>query len=311
MVVTIEESKTSLRAALQFSRWRKWQIDALLVLVALIWGSTFLVVKDTIELCGPFTFLVARFSIGAITLALIFRKRIVRLTQQEIKWGALIGLFLFGAYSLQTVGLQFTSFSKAGFITGLYVPLVPILAIFMLKQWPTFGAVVGVILSLLGLLLLSLGNDFNLEFGIGEWLVLGCAIACAFHTVSVSKFSPGVDAINLAIVQIAMVALLSFISMPLAGEPMTLPPLPVWGSALAMGVVATAFNLAIMNRVQQFVSSTHATLIYALEPAFAGLLGFFVGESFSLPAVFGCILIFLGMISSEMTFAKLRRKPLD
>lgn len=308
MAITIEESQTSVRAALQFSRWHKWQIDALLVLVALIWGSTFLVVKDTIQLCGPFTFLVARFAIGAITLALIFRKRIVRLNRRELKWGVVIGLFLFAAYALQTVGLQYTTSSKAGFITGLYVPLVPILAIFMLKQWPTFGAMVGVILSLLGLLLLSLGNDFNLQFGLGEWLVLGCAIACAFHTVSVSKFAPGVDAINLAIVQIAMVALLSFISMPLAGEPMALPSLPVWGSALVMGVLATAFNLAVMNRVQQFMSSTHATLIYALEPAFAGLFGFLAGESLSLPGWFGCLFIFLGMISSEMTFAKLRRK---
>src|SRR6266487_3777511 len=187
------EPTTNLRYQLpQSERWRKVKVNVLLVFVSMIWGSTFLIVQDTIKLTGPFTFLAMRFSIGALALALIFHRRLALITRAEIITGSIIGLFLFGTYALQTTGFQFT-------------------------------------------------------FGLGELLVMGCAIACALHVIFIGKFAPGVDAINLAIVQIALTALLSFIAMPIAREPFVLPPLPVWGSALFMGVAATAFALVVMN----------------------------------------------------------------
>jgi drug/metabolite transporter (DMT)-like permease len=281
--------------------------------MALIWGSTFLVVKDALQFCGPFIFLTLRFVFGGLTLVVLFRRRLARLTRAELRAGLLIGLFAFGAYAFQTVGLQFTSASKAGFITGLYVPLVPVLAVFMLKQKPALGAIIGVLLSVAGLFLLSLSADFDFQVGPGEWLMLGSAVCAALHIVSVSKFAPKSDPLNLTIVQIGVVAVLSFIAVPLAGEGLAIPPLPVWGAALFMGVIATALALAVMNRVQQFVSSTRATLIYALEPVFAGLFGYLAGETLSLPAWMGCALIFLGMICAELKLANLpllrRLKP--
>ena len=116
------------------------------------------------------------------------------------------------------------------------------------------------------------------------------------------------DAINLAIVQIAFTAVLSLAATPIAREPFVLPPLPVWGSALFMGVAATAFALAVMNKVQQFVSSTHATLIYALELVWVGMLGYAVGDQLSLFAWIGCASIFLGIITSELPLAETLKK---
>jgi drug/metabolite transporter (DMT)-like permease len=299
---------TSLRSQLpQSERWRKVKVNALLILVTMIWGSTFLIVQQTIRLTDPFTFLAMRFSIGALVLAVIFRKRLAQITYAEIITGSIIGLFLFGTYALQTIGLQYTTSSKAAFITAMYVPLVAILAVPMLHQKPTLGSLLGVMLSVTGVILISVNSSFRFTFGLGEFLVMGCAIASALHVILISKFAPRVDAINLALVQIAFTAILSIIAMPIAREPFVLPPLPVWGSALFMGVAATAFALATMNRVQQFVSSTQATLIYALEPVWAAMLGYLAGEQLSLFAWIGCGCILLGMITGELRLSRMKK----
>jgi drug/metabolite transporter (DMT)-like permease len=300
---------SSLRSQLsQLERWRKVKVNALLVLVTMIWGSTFLIVQHTLTLTGPFTFLALRFSIGAIVLGAIFHKRLARITSAEIIMGSIIGLFLFATYALQTTGLQYISSSKAGFISGLYVPLVAILAVPVLHQKPTLGSMLGVALSLTGIILISLNKSFQFTFGLGEMLVLGCAVTSALHIIFISKFSPRVDAINLALVQIAFTALLSFIAMPIAREPFVMPPLPVWESALFMGVAATAFALAVMNRAQQFVSSTQATLIYALELVWVGMLGYVAGDQLSLYGWIGCGFILLGMVAGELRLTRLFKR---
>ncbi|HZT99487.1 MAG TPA: DMT family transporter, partial [Ktedonobacteraceae bacterium] len=129
----------------------------------------------------------------------------------------------------------------------------------------------------------------------------------ALHVIAISKFAPRADAMNLALVQTALTAILSLIVMPIAGEPFVLPPLPVWGSALFLGVAATAFALAVMNRAQQVVSSVQATLIYAMEPVWAGIFGFLAGERLSIFAWMGCGCIFLGMIVGELKLARLKK----
>lgn len=300
---------TSLRSQLfQTERWRNVKINALLVFVTMIWGSTFLIVQQTIKLTGPFTFLAMRFCIATLVLAVIFHKRLARITHAELFTGSLIGVFLFSTYALQTTGLQYITSSKAGFITGMYVPLVAILAVPLLRQKPTLSSIVGVIFSVAGVTLISVNRSFQFTFGLGELLVMGCALTSALHVIFISKFAPRVDAINLAIVQIAFTAVLSLIAIPIASEPFVLPPLPVWGSALFMGVAATAFALAVMNKVQQFVTSTHATLIYALELVWVAMLGYAAGEQLSLFAWIGCASIFLGIITSELPLAEVLQK---
>lgn len=295
-------------AQYQTTNWRRWQVDLLLILVTLIWGSTFLVVQNSIKTVEPFTFIALRFGFGALTLALLFWKQLRRLTRAELLGGSLIGLFLFGGYVFQTLGLQFTTTSKVGFITGLNVVMVPIFSILILRQWPNLGATNGVILAAIGMFMLSIGDKFDLVFGLGEALVFGCAVCFALHIVLISRYAPRLNPYNLAIVQIAMTSLLSFLCIIPAGEPLVLPPDSAWPAIIFMGVVATAFTFATMNRVQQFTTSTRAALIYSLEPVFAGIFGYLAGEALSLPAWVGCALIFTGMISSEIRLKKNREE---
>jgi drug/metabolite transporter (DMT)-like permease len=275
--------------------------DALLVLITLIWGSTFLIVKNAVSLIGPFTYLALSYSIGSLTLALLFHRRLRRITRAELLSGLVLGMILFTAYALQTIGLQYTTVSKAGFITGLYVPLVPVFAFLLLRQRPTQGAIVGIALSFSGLFWLSFNDKFNLAFGPGETLILGAAITFALHIVSVSKFAPHVDAINLAVVQLTLTSLLSFIAIPIAREPFIMPPMVVWGSVLFMGVMDVAFTLSMMIWIQQIVSGTRAALIYALEPMWAALFGFMLaGDKLGLLAWIGCGFILSGLIIGRM-----------
>ncbi|MBC8163297.1 MAG: DMT family transporter [Roseiflexaceae bacterium] len=280
--------------------WSRGGMIALLMLATLIWGSTFLVVQQTLALVGPFTFLTLRFAVATLALAVIFRRRLRALRASELRAGALIGVVIFAAFSLQTLGLQYITSSKAGFITSLYVPLVPLFAIVFLRQWPSALAWLGVAISLSGLLLLSLNDQLTLALGRGEWLMLGCAVACALHIVAVGKYAPQADPIRLTVVQLAITTLLCALAVPITGEPLVEPPALVWGSVLFIGLLATAFCLAAMNFTQQHISSVQATLIYALEPAWAGLFGFLAGEALATLAWVGCGLIFAGLIVSSL-----------
>ena len=187
----------------------------------------------------------------------------------------------------------------------MYVPLVAILAIPLLKQKPALGGILGILLSMIGLILLSIKNGFQITIGPGEILALACAFASALHVICISKFAPKADSINLTIVQIALTALLSFVAMPIAREPFSFPPLAVWGSALFLEVVATAFCLAVMNWVQQFVSSTAAAMFYALELVWVSVIGHFAGDNLSLLGWIGCASMLSSMVVGELRLSRI------
>jgi drug/metabolite transporter (DMT)-like permease len=286
------------------SLWQRIGPVVVLILATIIWGSTFLLTQNAIKLSAPFPYLFFCFGFGALTLSLIFRRQIVHITRTEIKGGVLIGFLLFVSYALQTFGLQYTTSSKSGFITGLYVPLVPIFAFFLLRQRPAIGALIGVALSLSGLFLLSLGNTLNFTFGLGELLTLGCALVFALQIITVGIFAPRVNAANITIIQLASTALFNLLAIPFAHETLLVSALPFWLAILFMGTADMAFCYIAMNWAQRFVSSTRASLIYALEPVWAGFFGCLAGQTLSLPAWFGCACIFLGMIAGSIRWHK-------
>jgi len=306
-LVEATNSTRSLQTSIE--RERKLRANVLLIVVTLIWGSSFLIVQDTLTLVGPFTFLAMRFGFAVLVLAFLFRNRLIHITYIEIAAGSIIGLFLFAAYAFQTVALQYSTSSKVGFISGMYVPLVAILAIPLLKQKPALGGILGIILSTFGLILVSIKNGFQIALGPGELLALACAFTSALHVISISKFAPKADAIKLTIVQIAIVGLLSLVSMPIAREPFSMPPFPAWGSALFLGVVATAFCLAVMNWVQQFVSGTKAAMFYALELVWVSVFGHFAGDNLSLLGWIGCASILSSMVVGELRLSRIVNAP--
>ncbi|MHB0869661.1 MAG: DMT family transporter [Chloroflexota bacterium] len=278
---------------------KQLQADLWLAMVALIWGSTFVVVKNELASIGPLAFVALRFTFAFLFMALLMRGSLARIGRRQLAAGALIGVFLFGGYALQTVGLRYTTASKAAFITGLCVVLAPLFARLLLRHSPSLHAVLGVVLATVGLALLSLVDSLSLA--LGDLLVLGCAASFALHIVAVSRFAPRMDPVALTTVQIGMVALGGAVAMAM------LEPIPtglgmgsVWVAAL-MGLFATALAFTIQNRVQVFTTPTHTALVLSLEPVFGAIFAYLLaGERLGAREIVGCALILAGMLIAEL-----------
>src|SRR5690606_28606462 len=143
----------------------RWQADATLALIALIWGSTFVLVKNALDAIEPMTFVGWRFWLASVFLVILFWRRMRGLTRGEALAGGLIGIWLALGYIFQTIGLQTTTSAKAGFITGLSVVIVPVLATLLLRRPPGRGAVAGIVAATVGLGLLSLDRDLSVQSG--------------------------------------------------------------------------------------------------------------------------------------------------
>ena len=154
-----------------------------------------------------------------------------------------------------------------------------------------------------------MNKDFNLVFGLGEMLILGCAVALALHIVFLGRFAPQADAMNLTIVQMATTSFLSFIAAVLTRQSLALPETFIaWGVVLFMGILDLALCIAIINWSQRFVSSSHAALIYACEPVWAGIFGTLIGQTLTPFAWIGGGCICLGMVLGELSLPSLRSR---
>ncbi len=278
--------------------------DLLLLGVTAIWGGTFVMVKDAVSGYPVFGFLAIRFALASLTLLLFCARRLRGLSWRDWGAGALIGLFLFAGYALQTIGLQYASASKAGLITGLSVVLVPLLAGLIGRQKPQGAAILGVVLATVGLGLLTVDPSDGLAIEPGDLILLGCAMGFAAHIVAVSVAAPRVDPLALTWVQVTMVAVLSMAIALVDGTPWQIPTSKVWYAAAFTGVLATALAFALQNIMQQFTTSTHTALIFAAEPVFAALFGVLLaGESLLPRGIAGGILIVFGTMISEIPWA--------
>jgi len=278
---------------------QQWQADALLLLVALIWGSTFVLVKQSVAHFPVYAFLCLRFALAALVLLFLSAQRLRALRLHTAGAGVAIGMLLFGGYAFQTVGLQYTTASKAGFITGLSVVIVPVLSTVLLKHMPERYALLGGVLSAVGLAVLTLERDLTPAHG--DLLVLACAFCFALHITAVSKFAPQTDALALTVVQVTVVALFSGVaSLTTSGW---LWPIPgnIWLAAAFTGMLATALAFTIQNRMQALTTATRTALIFATEPVFAAVFGYFLaGERLTNRGLLGCSLILLGMLFAEL-----------
>lgn len=283
--------------------------ELVLVLVTLVWGGTFLLSQVALRETGPFGLLAVRFSVAAAALSLLFFRRVRGLTRAELRTGAAIGVVTFAAYALQTAGLQHIPSSRSAFLVAMYVPVVPLLQLALLRRAPRASAWAGIALSFAGLVMLSAGEGLTPALGRGDWLTLGGALASALQIVLVSRWAPGTDPIRLALVQLAAVAVLSLLALPVSGEGMpALTPLVVW-AGIALGLFATAFVMAAMNWAQQTVPATRATVIYAMEPVWGGAVGALAGEVMTRGTVGGSALIVLGVLVSELAWPRRRTRP--
>lgn len=280
---------------------KTWQADILLLAVALVWGSTFILVKNALEGITPFTFLAIRFIIAFLCLLLIRRPGKKLFSKQLWQAGLVIGIFLFTGYTLQTIGLMFTTATNAGFITGLSVVLVPFLSIFLLKKLPNKYVVGGSILAAAGLAFLSLGPGLSIR--LGDLLVFGCACGFALHIIFVGRYADKFEPNLLAMIQILIVGMLSLImSFILPME--TMPKVWTGQVIAALGItsiLATAFAFIVQNNIQRYTSPSRTALILSTEPVFAAITSISLGgEPLTVKIMLGAILVLGGIFLAEL-----------
>lgn len=276
----------------------RWQADFALVIITVIWGGTFVMVKTALDAVGPATFIAFRFVIATLALLLIFHRRLAVINREEIRAGSLIGLCLGAGYILQTIGLQYTTTGKTGFITGLTVVIVPILAAVLFRKPPGWGAIAGILVAAVGLGFLTL--DENLRIHEGDLWVLGGVIGFAFQIVAISHFAPRYDPIRLSVAQTATAAVLATVTGFLFETPSVRLPLDTWGAIVFTGLIATALVFSLQITVQKFTTPTHTALIFSLEPVFAALFGWWwAHEVLGWKELIGCSLILSGILMAE------------
>jgi drug/metabolite transporter (DMT)-like permease len=280
-----------------------------LVLVTAVWGVTFVQVKDAVAVYPVLAFLALRFAIASGTLAIPAAARVRRLGRRGAGAGVLAGLLLAAGYVLQTLGLERTTVSSAGFVTGMYVVLTPVLALVCFRIGIPGAAWAGVALATLGLGLLAGVPGGSVS---GDLLVLGGAAVYALQIVALERFAPRYDALAFTLVEM----LAAFGVLLVAAAPSL--PVPhgwtVWGALLVTGVFASALGFLVQTWVQRRSSATRTALVFALEPVWAAAFGFaLAGDRLGAVGLAGCAVIMAGIVLAEPAAAaalvRLVRRP--
>jgi len=282
---------------IRFSRFSK--AECVLVLITMIWGGTFLLVQHAMTVSGPMFFVGLRFAAAAAIVALFSWRHLRELTLFEVKAGSFIGVAIMLGYGLQTVGLQSIPSSQSAFITALYVPFVPLLQWLVMGRRPGLMPSIGIMLAFTGLMLLSGPSGASLNFSPGEIATLTSAVAIAAEIILISTFAGQVDVRRVTVVQLAVTAVLSFLLVVPTGEVIPDFSWLLLATALGLGAASAAIQVA-MNWAQKSVSPTRATLIYAGEPVWAGIVGRMAGERLPAIALVGAGLIVVAVIVSEL-----------
>jgi drug/metabolite transporter (DMT)-like permease len=279
-----------------------------LALVAFIWGSTFVIVKQALPDVSTVYFLFLRFSLASVCMFILFAAAFRKMTRREL-WsglgaGALAGVFLWLGFILQTLGLKYTTAGNSGFLTGLYIVLVPIIGAAILRKRPTSLEIAGIGVAAAGMVVMtfpSLAANFNMNRG--DLLTIGCAVAFAFHLLTVGYYSQRRKTEALALGQVACAALLSGCSLRL--EPLHI----VWNHAvilalLVTAIFATAAAFAIQTWAQRYTTPTRTALIFSLEPVIALVTAVVAGgETVTAYAIAGGALILTGILAVELKHA--------
>lgn len=304
--VKVRPRMNALRAAIAQRLGGARASEAALVGITMIWGTTFLLVHQTLATAGPLMLIGLRFGVAALVLGLVFAPIMRGLTRRELLAGTAVGIAIFLGYTLQAYGMQTIPSSKSAFITALYVPLVPLLQWAVMRKKPHAMAWVGIALAFGGLVLLAGPDGASLGLGRGELLTMIATLAIAAEILLVGMFAGAVDVRRVSVVQLMVASLTAFALMPAMGE--SVPEFSwflvaaVVGLGLASGVIQVTMNWA-----QKRVSPTRATLIYAGEPVWAGLVGRLAGERLPGLALLGAALIVLGVVVSELRLPRRNR----
>ena len=268
-----------------------------LVAVTAVWGVTFVQVKDAVELYPLFAFLAVRFAIASIVLAGPAASRLRSLGRSGLVAGSALGFLLALGYGLQTAGLERTTVSSAGFITGLYVVFTPLLALLLFRTRVGGAVWVGVALAVVGLAMLS---GVGAGAPLGDLLVLLGSAAYSVQIVLMERYAPRYDPIAFTQAEL-LAAFVGFAVIAVALGQVEVPHgWTVWGALLVTGIFASALAFLVQTWAQQRTSATRTALAFALEPVWAGIFGFWLaGDRLGAVGWGGCAVIMAGIVVAE------------
>jgi drug/metabolite transporter (DMT)-like permease len=275
-------------------------------MIAFIWGSTFVLVKEALNDASPLVLNSARMVVAAVLLAIFYRKKIAVLTKPALIAGVVVGIFLYLGYAFQTSGLKLTTPSKSAFLTGTSSVLVPLMLVAIWHVRIHLWRVAGIVLALIGLFLMTVpGGSTGLadfaKVNLGDILTIGCAICFTFHVIFVGRASQRFPFEQVAVLQVGTAAILMTVSTPLLEHPYFRPTATVIAAVLITGILCTAVAFAVQSWAQQFTPATHTALIFTTEPVFAWLTSFiYLHERLGLRAGAGALLILGGVLVSEL-----------
>lgn len=278
-----------------------------LLSAALIWGSSFIIMKDALNDVPVFMLLGIRFTIAAILLGVLFFRRLRSLSGQLLRNGALCGLLLVCAYATQTYGLMGTTPGKNAFLTAVYCVLTPFVAWMLFRSRPTVWNWLAAVTCLAGIGLVSLNG--SLTMGAGDALTLLSGLFYAFHLLALSRFSQKHDPIVLTIVQFASTAAFSWPLSLLVEHGVPFPAPAVWPQLLYLAVFATAAALLLQTVGQKLTPPSQAAILLSLESVFGVAFSVLLGaETLTLQLLCGFALIFVSVIISETQLSFLRKR---
>ena len=292
----------------------KYKGESALILTTLIWGGTFAIIKIALHSISPMMFLTLRFTTAAILLLPFVYKKLKKMDSYAFKGGLILGFLYFAGFAAQTMGLQYTSATKSGFITGTFIIFTPFFQIIMEKKMPGKGNVMGIALVILGLLFLSskgihffdMFNELGSNFNVGDVLTLICAFFYALYIVYMDIISKKVDYMPLVFMQVAFTAvgaILFGMVFQFTGVDQIsfIINKDVILAVLYTSLLATIITTTLQTKYQKYTTPSKAGIIFSLEPIFAAIVAYFLlSEKISNFGYIGCIFIFCGLLISEL-----------
>ena len=268
-----------------------------LVLVTAVWGVTFVQVKDAVALYPLFAFLAVRFWIATLTLAVPGLPRVRSLGRPGFVGGAFLGLLLAAGYTLQTAGLERTTVSSTGFITGMYVVLTPLIALVLVRSRIGLSVWGGVALSTIGLAMLS---GIHAGSVTGDLLVLAAAAVYSLQIVLMERYAPRYDAVAFTFVEMLAAGVALGVVAAALGDLHVPHGWTVWGALLVTGVFASALAFLVQTWAQRRTSATRTALAFTMEPVWTAFFGYtLAGDRLGLLGWGGCAVIMAGIVLAE------------
>lgn len=286
--------------------WTQGRADFMIALIAMAWGSSYLMIKIGLGEIPPLLLIGLRFTIAFAAVTAVFFKRVRKSEKRTIFYGAILGILLFILFGSLNYGMQTTSVSNAGFLFSTTVVLVPVFNGIFLRRMPERAVICGVAVTFAGICLLSLQSSFSLQRG--DLLCIASAVLYALHIIITDRFAKKADGLLLGIWQLCFAGAFGFIGSFFL-ESATFPHSAAsWMAVLGMALISSAFGFVMQPVAQKYTTPEHTSLLFSLEPVFAAVFAFlFFGETLSAKGYAGAVLVLTGVLLTSV-FSKITKK---